>query len=197
MKPHTLFSIALALPLTVAGLAASSDPAQAQSARLETLVVANEFGPNMLDIHGLGANRPAYGVSWNAYDRLLTYGRKTLPDGVTSYDFTKLEPELAERWEVADDGMSVTFHLRRDATFHDGTPVKAADVKWSFERALGMSGLGRKPCSRERGGLRSQAPLRRATADRGGALHRLPGGSVQRSGLASVLRDEDGHALTP
>ena len=141
MKPHTLFSIALALPLTVAGLAASSDPAQAQSARLETLVVANEFGPNMLDIHGLGANRPAYGVSWLAYDRLLTYGRKTLPDGVVSYDFTKLEPELAERWEVAEDGMSVTFHLRRDATFHDGSPVTAADVKWSFERALGMGGF--------------------------------------------------------
>lgn len=113
----------------------------AQIARQETLVVANEFGPNMLDIHGLGANRPAYGVSWLAYDRLLSYGRKTLPDGVASYDFSKLEPELAERWEIAPDGKSVTFHLRKNARFHDGTPVTAEDVKWSLARALGMGGF--------------------------------------------------------
>ena len=43
--------------------------AVAQDARKETLVVANEFGPNMLDIHGGGATRPAYGVAWLAYDR--------------------------------------------------------------------------------------------------------------------------------
>lgn len=131
----------LILPLAAAFLAASPALSQAQDKRMETLVVANEFGPNMLDIHGLGANRPAYGVSWLAYDRLLSYGRKSLGDGVDSYDFTKLEPELAERWEIAADGMSATFHLRRDATFHDGSPVTAEDVKWSFERALGMGGF--------------------------------------------------------
>ena len=44
--------------------------AQAQDRR-DTLIVANEFGPNMLDIHGVGANRPSYGVAWNVYDRLM------------------------------------------------------------------------------------------------------------------------------
>lgn len=131
----------LVLPLTLSLLAAVPALSQAQDKRLETLVVANEFGPNMLDIHGLGANRPAYGVSWLAYDRLMTYGRKSIGDGVDSYDFTKLEPELAERWEVAADGMSVTFHLRKDAKFHDGSPVTADDVKWSLDRALGMGGF--------------------------------------------------------
>lgn len=131
----------LVLPLAATLLALSPALGHAQDKRLETLVVANEFGPNMLDIHGLGANRPAYGVSWLAYDRLLSYGRKPLGNGVESYDFTKLQPELAERWEMAADGMSVLFHLRRDAKFHDGTPVTAEDVKWSFERALGMGGF--------------------------------------------------------
>jgi len=44
-------------------------------------------------------------------------------------------PDLAERWEVSDDGTVYTFHLRPDATFHDGKPVTAHDVKFSWERA--------------------------------------------------------------
>lgn len=119
----------------------ASLPASAQDARKETLLIINETGPNSLDIHGVGANRPSYGVAWNAYDRLLTYGKKKLPNGVMSYDYTKLEPELAESWEVAKDGMSVTFKLRKNAKFHDGTPVTAKDVKWSFDRALAMGGF--------------------------------------------------------
>jgi peptide/nickel transport system substrate-binding protein len=69
--------------------------------RKETLIVANEFGANMLDIHGLGANRPSYGVAWNCYDRLITYGKKRAPDGNMMYDFAKLEPELASSWKTA------------------------------------------------------------------------------------------------
>ena len=129
--------------LAGSGLAMAALPlaAGAQSRPKDLLVVANEFGPNSLDIHTVGANRPAYGVSWICYDRLMTYGRKTLPDGRVVYDRDKLEPELAESWQMAPDGMSVTFKLRRDATFHDGTPVTAKDVKWSFDRAVSVGGF--------------------------------------------------------
>ncbi|MEM0979864.1 MAG: ABC transporter substrate-binding protein, partial [Cyanobacteria bacterium P01_H01_bin.58] len=71
----------------------------------------------------------------------MTFGKKTLSDGSISYDYTVLEPELAESWEMAEDGMSVTFALRQDATFHDGTPVTAKDVKWSFDRAVSIGGF--------------------------------------------------------
>jgi len=37
--------------------------------------------------------------------------------------------------------MSVTFRLRKDATFHDGTPVTARDVKWSLDRAVSVGGF--------------------------------------------------------
>ena len=37
--------------------------------------------------------------------------------------------------------MSCTFKLRKDATFHDGTPVTANDVKWSFDRAVSVGGF--------------------------------------------------------
>ncbi len=108
---------------------------------LDTLVVVTEYGPNSLDIQGLGANQPTHGPSWNVYDRLLSYGTKTLEDGTASYDYKSLTPELAESWEVAEDGMSATFKLRPNAVFHDGSPVTAADVKWSFDRAVQIGGF--------------------------------------------------------
>ena len=130
--------------LTAAGASAPalwSGAAVAQARPKDVLVVANEFGPNSLDIHTLGANRPSYAVSWMCYDRLMTFGKKKLPDGQVMYDHTRLEPELAESWKIAADGSSVTFKLRRGAKFHDGTPVTARDVKWSFDRAVAVGGF--------------------------------------------------------
>ncbi len=43
-------------------------------------------------------------------------------------------PDLAESWDISEDGAVYTFHLRPDAKFHDGKPVTAHDVKWSLER---------------------------------------------------------------
>ena len=50
---------------------------------------------------------------------------------------TKLElvPDIAERWEISDDGLQYTFYLRPNAKFHDGRQVTAQDFKWSIERA--------------------------------------------------------------
>ena len=110
-------------------------------ARGETLLVVQELGPNSLDMQGVGSNQTVNGLSWNCYDRLLSYSAKTLPDGTPSYDRGKLAPELAESWQEASDGMSCTFVLRKDATFHDGAPVTAKDVKWSFDRAVTVGGF--------------------------------------------------------
>ncbi|MEP6841231.1 MAG: ABC transporter substrate-binding protein [Bradyrhizobium sp.] len=128
---------------TLAGASAATlgiGSADAQG-RAETLLVVQELGPNSLDMQGVGSNQTVNGLSWNCYDRLLSYANKTLPDGTQSYDREKLAPELAESWEVAADGMSCTFRLRKDATFHDGTPVTAKDVKWSFDRAVKVGGF--------------------------------------------------------
>ncbi len=111
----------------------------AAQARTETLVAISENGPNSLDIMGVGANRPAYEASWNIHDRLMTYGLKKDVNGNDHYDYAKLEPELAESWDLKPT--SVTFKLRRDAVFHDGTPVTAMDVKWSFDRAVTVGGF--------------------------------------------------------
>jgi oligopeptide transport system substrate-binding protein len=66
----------------------------------------------------------------------LSSGDKLVFSGLVSFD-TKLNltPDLAESWDVSADGMTYTFHLRKNAKFHDGRPVTAQDVIYSWERA--------------------------------------------------------------
>jgi peptide/nickel transport system substrate-binding protein len=108
-------------------------------ARSETLLIVSEGGPNNLDIHGIGTNVPGYEVSWNCYDRLISHEMKSGPGGVPYYDRDKFKPELAEDMNVGD--MSVTFKLKKNAKFHDGTQVSAKDVKWSLDRAVSVGGF--------------------------------------------------------
>src|SRR5258707_9414207 len=111
--------------------------AAAQS-RKDTLLTVSETGPNSLDLMMHGANSSCYEVGWNTYDRLATFGLTKGPHGEARYDPSKIEPELAESWDFGD--MSLTFKLKRNVTFHDGSPVTVKDVKWSLERALAVGG---------------------------------------------------------
>ena len=112
-------------------------PAKAQS-RQETLLIVSESGPNNVDIHGVGTNVPGYEVSWNCYDRLISHEMKTV-NGTPYYDKDKFEGELADDMNVGE--MSATFKLKKNATFQDGTPVTAKDVKWSLDRAVSVGGF--------------------------------------------------------
>jgi len=132
---------------SVSGLAAGAlaptapaiwSPAKAD-ARAETLLIVSEGGPNNLDIHGVGTNVPGYEVSWNCYDRLISHEMKSGPGGVPYYDRDKFKGELAEDMNLSD--LSVTFKLKKNAKFHDGTQVAAKDVKWSLDRAVSVGGF--------------------------------------------------------
>src|SRR5690625_72918 len=46
----------------------------------------------------------------------------------------ELKPGLAHDWEVSDDGLTYTFHLEENVTFHDGTDFNAEAVKINFDR---------------------------------------------------------------
>jgi peptide/nickel transport system substrate-binding protein len=63
-------------------------------------------------------------VMWLLYDRLTQL----------SADAARMEPSLAERWEVSPDGLTYTFHLRPNVRFHDGSVLDAQAVKVSYER---------------------------------------------------------------
>ena len=45
-------------------------------------------------------------------------------------------PNLAQSWEISEDGLTYTFHLVEGATFHDGSAFDAEDVKFTFDRAM-------------------------------------------------------------
>ena len=80
--------------------------------------------PPTLDPHQVGDTDSA-GVLVEVFSGLVTLNTDL-----------QVEPDLAERWEVSEDGMTYTFFLRSNAKFHDGKSVTAEDVKFSLERAL-------------------------------------------------------------
>ena len=59
-------------------------------------------------------------------------------EGLTEVSWltNQVEPGLAESWDRSDDGLTWTFHLRRDVAWHDGQPFTAADVDFTFNRII-------------------------------------------------------------
>ncbi|HSJ53988.1 MAG TPA: ABC transporter substrate-binding protein [Anaerolineae bacterium] len=66
-----------------------------------------------------------YGVARSVYSTLVRLGYE---------GDLELYPDLAESWDVSDDGLSYTFHLRQGVKFHTGQELTAEDVKFTFER---------------------------------------------------------------
>ncbi len=81
---------------------------------------------------------------WETLDPAFASGVQTgamvakIYDGLMRYDYesTDVVPNLAESVDVNDDATVFTFTLRDGVTFHDGSPLTANDVKYSFERVL-------------------------------------------------------------
>src|SRR6202047_4274529 len=119
----------------------AAEPALAQS-RAETLRYVTGASVNTLDPNVPGTTREAFAVSLSTYDRLVSVGRKQL-NGKWVFDLDKITGELAESYDVSPDGLKITFHLRKDAKFQDGTPVTAEDVKWSLDRCVTAPVLGK------------------------------------------------------
>ena len=113
----------------------------ATAASKDSLVIVTGQTINSLDLHRTGTNRASYQVAVNCYDRLVSFGTKEVEGEGLSYDYEVIEPELAESWMVSDDGLTITFKIKSDATFWDGSKVTAADVKWSFDRAVSVGGF--------------------------------------------------------
>ncbi|QAT39941.1 peptide ABC transporter substrate-binding protein [Clostridium sp. JN-9] len=58
-------------------------------------------------------------------------------EGLTDIDSKEqVIPGVAEKWEVSQDGLKYTFHLRKNAKWSDGKPVKAQDFEYAWKRAL-------------------------------------------------------------
>jgi peptide/nickel transport system substrate-binding protein len=69
---------------------------------------------------------PSYELMGLTYDYLVDFSPKD----------SSPVPGLADSWETSDDGLTWTFHLNKDAKWHDGKPVTSEDVAYTFNRIL-------------------------------------------------------------
>ena len=75
------------------------------------------------------------------YDWSIRMMQQALYDGLVKYvgNPPEIVPWLAERWESSPDARTWTFHLVKNAKFHNGDPVTAEAVRWSFARTLKLN----------------------------------------------------------
>jgi peptide/nickel transport system substrate-binding protein len=107
-----------------AGLLATFPSSEVDAATGELRIAWNAAPPDF---------NPLTAVSRSQYWCMVTiYSGLVIPNSV---DFT-MEPDLAETIEQSPDGLSFTFKLRANAKWHDGTPVTAADVVFTYNAAL-------------------------------------------------------------
>lgn len=74
-----------------------------------------------------------YEVPFNIFDRLVDVE-------VDADGNSKIVPSLAENWDISDDGLEYTFHLRQGVKFHNGNDFTAEDVAYTFHRMLTVEG---------------------------------------------------------
>jgi len=102
----------------VAQAAASSSPAPEEKVTLHIGMVQEPDNLNPF----IGIQGTDYMLWHMNYDFLVGFDAETLEP----------RPELATEWDVSEDGLVWTFTIRDDATWHDGEPVTASDVAFTF-----------------------------------------------------------------
>ena len=115
-------------------------PRRPRPTTMGTLRIASSFVPNDPD--------PRSAIAWpniqlcmQLFDRL-----------VEAWPERTIVPALAERWEIADDGLRYVFHLREGLRWSDGEPLTAHDVEFGIKRVLDPAARARRrrsiSCSR-------------------------------------------------
>lgn len=115
-----------ASPASAASIATSA-PAAAATGNVKkggVLKVGLQADPVAFDPHSTSLTATNHIVE-HIYGRLVTIDATLSP-----------KPDLAESWEISPDGLIYTFKLRKGVKFHNGQPLVAADVKYSYERVL-------------------------------------------------------------
>ncbi|AWS41585.1 ABC transporter substrate-binding protein [Streptosporangium sp. 'caverna'] len=116
--------LALAGVLTLAACGSEAPAATAGEGGGGSLVWAVETQPITFNPHQWGQNKARLLVH-NQFDNLIARGKNG-----------EFLPWLAKDWEVSKDGLTYTFRLREDVTFHDGEKFDAAAVKANLDRLV-------------------------------------------------------------
>ena len=114
----SIFALQGLLALAIVGT-----PASAQKAGGTLVQITQPEPPNLAPY--ISTSAPISQVTAKVYDGLLEYGFDLKP-----------KASLADSWEVAADGKTVIFKLRKDVKFHDGKPFTSADVQFTIMEVL-------------------------------------------------------------
>ena len=116
--------IATGLSSRILGAAALSAALTVSAAAKDSLTMGMVLEPPHLDPTAAAAAAIDEVVYANVFEGLTRIDRNG-----------EIKPALAKSWEIGDDGVTYTFHLRKDVTFHDGSAFDCEDVAFSLNRA--------------------------------------------------------------
>lgn len=97
----------------------ASDMADNQVFRMNLFTEPGSLDPALAE-----ANTDAT-VLWSIYEPLVNLDENN-----------QVQPGMAEKWEISDDGLTYTFHIRQGAKWSNGDPVTAHDFEYAWKRAL-------------------------------------------------------------
>ena len=118
-----LVAVLLVLVLAMSGLAVAQEPRAGG-----TLVMASQSEPDLWDPQRV-TSALAFQMQKLMYDSLL----------ILDFDVATIQPHIATDWTVSEDGLTYTFELRDDVSFHSGRSMSADDWVWTFDRLLNAS----------------------------------------------------------
>jgi peptide/nickel transport system substrate-binding protein len=120
--------------LSTLAMAATAMPGGVSSALAQDATPAPVYGGTLR--MGMQADPTAFDPQvtsataiWRAVENMYDTLVRIKPD-------LTVEPALAESWDISEDGLVYTFHLRQGVTFHDGSPFTADDVAFTYTRLL-------------------------------------------------------------
>jgi peptide/nickel transport system substrate-binding protein len=130
---------------TEAPVAATEIPASPEGGT--TLIVSAPATPPSLDLDMYAGTEYEF-MCRNLYDAPLQYKTYAGPEGAKMADTGKPADEgvmgsLFESWELAEDGQTYTFHIRKGVKSVYGNELTADDVLWRMERAYGLQASGK------------------------------------------------------
>ena len=99
-----------------------SDEVQDTSPAIGDTIIMGTIGDASNLVPMLSSDSTSSTVAGQVYNGLIRYDKDL-----------NFEGDLAESWQVSKDGLTITFHLRRDVTWHDGAPLTSADALFTYQ----------------------------------------------------------------
>lgn len=104
------------------GTARSQEALNAGAPAFGDILIEGSIGDASNLIPLLSTDSSSHGISAMIFNGLIKYGKDM-----------NIEGDLAESWDISDDGLSITFHLRKNVRWHDDHPFTAEDVLYTYQ----------------------------------------------------------------